>query len=78
MDAIGKYGISVRGSFLLGIFQQFSQVLFQFGECFDFDYVKFGLNSGFVRESDFFEFVDEVVEFASFCSFRNFLGILIN
>ena len=63
---------------MLGIFQQFFQILFQFRECFGFDYVEFGLNSGFVRESDFFELVDEVVEFAAFCGFRNFWSVSVN
>ena len=57
---------------MLGIFQLFFQVLFQFGECFGFDRVEFGLNPGFVaevRKSDFFELIDEFVEFASFFSF---------
>ena len=57
---------------LLGIFQQFFQVFFQFGECFGFDCVEFGLNSGFVvevRECDFFELIDKFVEFTVFCGF---------
>ena len=57
---------------MLGIFQQFFQVLFQFRECFGFDCVEFGLNPGFVvevRKSNFFELIDEFVEFTAFFSF---------
>ena len=35
-------------------------------------------NSGFLRESDFFELVDEVIEFAAFCGFKNFWGVSVN
>ena len=45
---------------------------------FGFDCIEFGLNSGFVRESDFFELVDEVVEFAVVCDFRNFWEFLVD
>jgi hypothetical protein len=50
MDANGKWIFSVCGSFLLGIFQQFLQVLFQLGECFGSDCVEFELNPGFIVE----------------------------
>ena len=39
---------------------------------FGFDWIEFGLNSGFVvevRNSNFFGLINEFIEFASFCSF---------